>query len=226
MARKAELTKAVAYFRTSSDTNVGADKDTLQRQREAVNKFAKSAGYEVIAEYSDDGVKGADPVDQRRGFAAMLDHIAGNGVRTIIVETASRFARDLIVQETGWRMLKEAGITLIAADSPDAFLDDTPTAVMIRQILGSVSQFEKAMLVAKLKGARDRKKAATGKCGGRKSYAERSTAMVALAKKLARYPVNGHKRSLREIAAELESHGFKSESGKPFAAAAIARMIA
>jgi hypothetical protein len=37
----------------------------------------------------------------------------------------------------------------------------TPTAVMIRRILGSVSQFEKAMLVAKLKGARERKKALT-----------------------------------------------------------------
>jgi hypothetical protein len=36
---------------------------------------------------------------------------------------------------------------------------------MIRQILGSVRQFEKAMLVAKLKGARDRKKAEIGKCG-------------------------------------------------------------
>ena len=48
---------------------------------------------------------------------------------------------------------------------------------MIRQILGSVSQFEKAMLVAKLKGARDRKKAATGKCGGRKSYEERNPEM-------------------------------------------------
>src|SRR5271170_6015263 len=53
---------------------------------------------------------------------------ASNGVRTIIVETASRFARDLIVQETGWPFLRDAGITLIAADSPEAFLDDTPTA--------------------------------------------------------------------------------------------------
>ena len=78
----------------------------------------------------------------------MLKHIAGNGVRTIIVETASRFARDLITQETGWRFLRDAGIMLIAADSPDAFLDETPTAVMIRQILGSVAQFEKAMLVS------------------------------------------------------------------------------
>jgi DNA invertase Pin-like site-specific DNA recombinase len=92
------LTKAVAYFRTSSETNVGADKDTLKRQREAVTKFAKTAGYELIAEYTDDGVKGADPVDQRPGFAAMLKHIASNGVRTIVVETASRFARDLIVR--------------------------------------------------------------------------------------------------------------------------------
>src|SRR5271154_2827916 len=110
MVRK-NLAKAIAYFRTSSDTNVGADKDSLKRQREAVVKYAKTAGYEVIAEYSDDGVKGADPVDQRPGFAAMMKHIAGNSVRTIIVETASRFARDLIVQETGWRYLRDAGIT-------------------------------------------------------------------------------------------------------------------
>jgi DNA invertase Pin-like site-specific DNA recombinase len=219
------IIKAVAYFRTSSEANVGADKDTLKRQREAVSKFAKAAAYDLVAEYSDDGVKGADPVDTRPGFAAMLDHIARNGVRTVIVETASRFARDLIVQEIGWKMLKDAGITLIAADSPGAFLDDTPTAVMIRQILGSVSQFEKTMLVAKLKGARDRKKAATGKCGGRKSYAERDAAMVALAKKLHRYPVNGQKRSLREIAAELEAQGHVAASGKPFAAAAVARMV-
>jgi DNA invertase Pin-like site-specific DNA recombinase len=220
-----DLLKAIAYFRISSDTNVGENKDSLKRQRAAVAKYAKAAGYEVIAEYSDDGVKGADPVDQRPGFAAMMKHIAGNGVRTIIVETASRFARDLIVQETGWRYLRDAGITLIAADSPDAFLDDTPTAVMIRQILGSVSQFEKAMLVAKLKGARDRKRAETGKCGGRKSYKERNPEMVALARKLARYTVNGRKRSLRDVAAELEARGHVTVDGKRYTATAVSRMV-
>ncbi len=221
-----ELIKAVAYFRTSSATNVGEDKDTLKRQRDAIAKFAKRAGYEVVDEYSDDAVKGSDAVDVRPGFAAMLKRIASNGVRTILVETASRFARDLIVQETGWRFLRDAGITLIAADSPDAFLDDTPTAVMIRQILGSVSQFEKAMLVAKLRGARERKKAVTGKCGGRKSYVERSPEMVALARKLARYPANGRKRSLRDVAAELEAQGHVTKDGKRYAATAVARMVA
>jgi DNA invertase Pin-like site-specific DNA recombinase len=44
-------------------------------------------------------VSGADPVDTRPGFAAMLERSEGNGVRTIIVETVNRFARDLMVQE-------------------------------------------------------------------------------------------------------------------------------
>jgi hypothetical protein len=42
---------------------------------------------------------------------------------------------------------------------------------------------------------------------GRQSYAERNPNVVAMAKKLARYPVNGHRRSLRDVAAELESQG-------------------
>jgi DNA invertase Pin-like site-specific DNA recombinase len=206
-------------------TNVGEDRNTLKRQRAAVSAFAKAAGYRIVAEYSDDGARGADPVDQRAGFAAMLKHIAGNGVRTVLVETASRFARDLIVQETGWRFLRDAGINLIAADSPDSFLDETPTAVLIRQVLGAVSQFEKAALVAKLKAARERKKATTGKCGGRHSVGESSPQTVALAKKLARYPLNGRKRSLRDVAAELQAAGHATGAGTRYGAAAVARMI-
>ncbi len=50
--------------------------------------------------------------------------------------------------------------------------------------------------------------------------------MVVLPKKLARYPVIGQKRSLREIAAQLEAQGHVSTGGKPFAAAAaVARMV-
>jgi DNA invertase Pin-like site-specific DNA recombinase len=225
LANKA-TTKAVAYFRTSSATNVGADKDSLKRQQAAVKAFAKGAGYELVDEFYDAAVSGADPVDERPGFAAMLKRIAGNGVCVILVETANRFARDLVVQETGWRFLQGLGVTLIAVDSPDSFLDKTPTAVLIRQVLGAVAQFEKAALVAKLRAARERKKRETGKCGGRRSVAEANPATVALAKKLARYPVNRRKRSLREIAAELETAGHLTSAGTRYGAAAIARMIA
>ena len=108
-------------------------------QRAAIEAFAKRAGHNLVGEYYDQAVRGAGALDARPGFAAMLEHIAGNGVRIIIVETANRFARDLIVQETGHRMLKGKGIEIIAADSPTAFVDDTPTATFVRQVLGAVS---------------------------------------------------------------------------------------
>jgi DNA invertase Pin-like site-specific DNA recombinase len=95
--------------------------------------------------------QGRRPCPRAPGLAALLERIRGNGVRVIIVETASRFARDLIVQETGHRMLKAQGIEIIAADSPGAFVEDTPTATVVRQVLGAVAQSDKAMTVAKLR---------------------------------------------------------------------------
>jgi hypothetical protein len=53
--------------------------------------------------------------------------------RCIIVESPDRFARDLTVQLTGHDFLKSLGITLIPATSPDHFIEDTPTAVLVRQ---------------------------------------------------------------------------------------------
>ena len=70
----------------------------------------RTRGFEIVAEYYDAAVAGADPVETRPGFAAMLQRIAANGVRTIIVETANRFARDLMVQEVGYAMLRKLGI--------------------------------------------------------------------------------------------------------------------
>lgn len=219
------MRKAVAYLRTSSAANVGADKDSEKRQRAAIDTFAKRGGYEIVDSYYDEAVSGADHVTTRPGFGAMIERLAGNGVRTIIVETANRFARDLMVQEVGYAMLKSRGIELIAADKPDAFLDDTPTANLIRQVLGAVSEFEKAMIVTKLRSARDRKRATGVKVEGRKNYAELHPEVVTLAKRLHRYPVNGRRRSLRDVAAALAEQGHLTRSGKPYAAAAISKML-
>jgi DNA invertase Pin-like site-specific DNA recombinase len=216
--------KALAYYRTSSATNVEGDSE--RRQREAVTRFAKAAGFEVVEEFYDAAVSGADPVDERPGFVAMLAKISGNGVRTVLVETASRFARDLVVQEIGHRRLKSLGVDLIAVDSPQAFLDDTPTAKLVRQLLGAVAEFDKAMTVAKLRGARERKKRATGKkVEGRKSMSEARPEVVALARELRRKK-RGERLSLQAIAAELAARGHAAASGKPFSTSVVARMVA
>jgi hypothetical protein len=109
-------------------------------------------------------VSGADPVGARPGFAEMLEALLANGARTIIVESPDRFARDLMVQLAGHDMLKAKGLTLIAASAPMHFTEDTPTAILVRQVLGAVAEFEKTTTVAKLAAARRRKRLATGKC--------------------------------------------------------------
>lgn len=212
---------AVAYYRTSSATNVGADKDSMARQEEAVKSCASTRGFQIVREYYDAAVSGADELDRRPGFSEMLTYMLSNGARTIIVETASRFARDIIVQETGYRMLKARGIELVAADSPN-FVPDTPTSKLIRQILGVISEFEKGLLVDKLRGARDRKSAAAGeRIEGRKDWkALRNPVAIAAARE-----ARTRGLSLRQIAGELASRGLCADSGKVYGAQSIKRML-
>lgn len=219
---------AVAYFRTSSASNVGPDRDSERRQADAVTAYAVGR-YEIVTSFYDAAVSGADPVNTRPGFAAMLAYCEANGVSVVLVENATRFARDLMVQLVGHRMLKEKGIELVPVDMPSHFTDDTPTARLIQQVMGAISEFEKTMLVAKLKHARDAKRAATGRCEGRKPVPE---VVVKEARRLARKsPVTGKRRSLRAIAAELAALGHvyrrtKDDPGKPYEANSVRRMLA
>jgi DNA invertase Pin-like site-specific DNA recombinase len=99
--RRKERRKVVACCRISSATNVGADKDSEKRQRVAIEAFAKRAGLDIVDWFYEPAVSGADPLEVRPGFSALLDRIENNGLRTVVVEDASRFARDLLARAWG-----------------------------------------------------------------------------------------------------------------------------
>jgi DNA invertase Pin-like site-specific DNA recombinase len=207
---------ACAYYRTSSQTNVGPDKDSLKRQQDAVQTYSKAEGIEIVREFYDGAVSGADPVDTRDGFADMVRYMLGNGARTVLVENASRFARDLLVQLTGHEYLKRHGIELIPVDAPAHFTEDTPTARMVREILGSIAAFEKNSLVARLRKARER----SGRLGGNPNWTpvpveHVQAASAAKAKGL----------SLRAVSSELANQGYLSRSARPYGPESIRRMV-
>ena len=155
-------------MRTSSATNVGAEKDSERRQRSAIEAYAKRAGMVVVEWFYDPAVSGADPIEARPDFSALLDRIEGNGVCIVLIEDASRFARDLIAQELGIVVLVSRGVRVITANGDDLCDTSDPSRVMMRQIAGAFAQYEKARLVARLRRAREIK----GKMGGRKSLAQ------------------------------------------------------
>jgi DNA invertase Pin-like site-specific DNA recombinase len=225
MAGKGKRVEAVAYLRTSSAANVGADKDSDKRQRAAIDSYAKRAGFALVGEFTDAAVSGADPIETRRGFAELLDRIEGNGVRTVIVEDASRFARELVTQELGILALIRRGVRVLTAGGDDLTDSSDPSRVMMRQIAGSFAQYEKTRLVAKLRAARDRKRQVVGKCEGRKNWAEINPELVREAKRLRRRSPKGHQRSLRDVAAELAKLGFVNQRGAEFSASSIASIV-
>jgi DNA invertase Pin-like site-specific DNA recombinase len=214
---------ACAYYRTSSATDVGADKDSLKSQQDLVRACAAARNLQIVHEYYDAAASGADAdsVETRPGFTDMLAYMLGSGAGTIIVESASRLARDLVVQETGYQALMTRGIELIAADSPDSFVSDTPAAVLIRQILGAVAQFDKAMLVHKLRGARDRKSAKLGRrIEGNPNWKPVPIEAVEVAK-----AARGRGLTLRAVSTELAAAGFLSPSGKQYGPQSVQRML-
>src|ERR1017187_7503619 len=99
----------------------------------------------------------------------MFEALAANGTKLVLIDQLNRLARDLIVQETIIGDLRKRGFDLISVTEPDLLQDD-PTRILMRQIFGAIAQYEKAMIVAKRRGARQRMKAKTGRCEGRKPF--------------------------------------------------------
>src|SRR4051812_2564556 len=103
--------KAVSYIRVSGRGQL--DGDGFQRQRDAIARFAKAAGYDVVEEYRDAGVSGTKDLSDRPGLAAVLDRNESNGVQVVLVERADRLARDLMVSEVIVGQFMKAGARVL-----------------------------------------------------------------------------------------------------------------
>jgi DNA invertase Pin-like site-specific DNA recombinase len=216
---------AVGYLRTSSEVNAG-DKDSQARQKHAIEAFAAGHGLEVVGWFYDQGVSGTVPLTERPEFSRMMERLLNNGYRTILIESVSRFARDIEVQLAGHRLLKKFGIELVPVDNPQLFTDDDPQGQVkfFRTMLTAMSEMERAGIAYRLRVARDRASAKSGRrVEGRPGHPDE---VVWLAKRLHRKnPRTGRRRSLREIGRELERMGHINERGRPFHSQSVLNMV-
>ena len=77
-----------------------------------------------------------------------MEALHADGVKLVLVENLSRFARDLMVQEWILHDLTRKGWQLVSVDQPD-LCSNEPSRVLMRQMMGAFFQYEKAMIVAK-----------------------------------------------------------------------------
>lgn len=209
--------RAFAYIRVSGQSQV--DGDGPERQRAAIRRFAReNLGYthDELPEYEDEGVSGTVDALSRPGFVEMIDYIKSvtdTEPACVVVERMDRLARDLIVQEMLLRECRTRGIHVYATDQGRVDDDANPSRTLIRQIFGAIAQWEKSVIVSKLKAARQRKKQATGRCEGVKPYGQLNPG-EAVVVNLIRDMWDVF--SARKIAEFLNEQGHCTRSGKPW----------
>ena len=137
------------------------------------------------------------------------------GIRVLVFSDQSRLSRDIIVQESTFRLLSSRGYSLVSSENPESFIEDSPTSNLIRQILGSVSEFDKNSTVSKLRVSRVRKRELNrekgivtrnrnGKCEGTKRILEIHPELGSLINKLRKKGL-----SYRKISEFLkDEHGY------------------
>ena len=172
--------EVVGYYRTSSTTNVKGDSRT--RQSVSVKNYSKTKGWNVKGEFYD-VISGTTHILERKEFVEMLSYCEINSIDTILFEGSDRLSRDLLVNEYSYEYLTKLGYTLISVKNDRSFTDTSPTGILVRQILSTISSFEKNNLVEKLRVSRERKskknkelgfisRTGNGKCGGKRKLTE------------------------------------------------------
>ena len=171
----------VGYYRTSSQVNVKGDSRT--RQSVSVKNYSKSKGWNVKGEFYD-VISGTTNIMDRTEFVKMLSFCERHSIDTILFEGSDRLSRDLLVSELSYEYLtNKLGYTLISVKNDREFTEKNPTGILVRQILSTISSFEKNNLVEKLRVSRERKskknkelgiisRTGKGKCGGRKKLTD------------------------------------------------------
>ena len=204
--------ECLIYMRTSTLTNVKGD--SVKRLKSSIMKWVKSNGYSVRGEYWDDESGSKDTMD-RPEFMRMISDSERMGIRVLVFSDQSRLSRDIIVQESTFRLLSSRVYSLVSSENPESFIEDSPTPNLIRQILGSVSEFDKNSTVSKLRVSRIRKRGMNrdkgivtrtrkGKCEGSKRILEVHPELESLVSRLRKKGM-----SYRKISEFLkEEHGY------------------
>jgi DNA invertase Pin-like site-specific DNA recombinase len=208
--------KAFGYIRVSGLTQL--DGGGPDRQREAITAFCEKNGIELVTFY-EEGFTGKEL--DRPVFRKMRADLLADGVRTVIVEKLDRLARDLMVSETFIADFRKNDITLVSTMEPDLCSSD-PSRIFVRQILSAVAEYDRAMVVSRMKAGKDRVLKTGKRCGGRLPYSERPDT-VAVRDRI--YFLRRQGYNANRITEILNAENYRTIKGTPFFPAQVNRIL-
>ena len=132
-------TKVYSYLRVSGRGQITGD--GFPRQRECIQEYCLQNNCEIDKEFVENGVSGTLDAFDREALTEMFEALKNNDVKLVLVETAQRLARDLMISEILLAQFRKMGVTVISAEcGTDLSVNDNDhTKKLIRQILSAIS---------------------------------------------------------------------------------------
>jgi DNA invertase Pin-like site-specific DNA recombinase len=222
--------RALGYVRVSTVEQVSGF--GLDVQERAIRDYCRANRIHLVNVLRDEGQSGSNGLDSRVGLSDALARLERRDAETLVVYRMDRLARDFVLQETIVERLRANGTPVRSASEPDIDTDtDDPTRVLLRQLLGAVAQYERAVIRGRMVAGRRAKADAGGFIGGRAPYGfrlvggqlEPEPAEAEVVELVRRLSAGG--ASLRTIAAKLEARGVSTRNGGPWHSAVVGRLL-
>ncbi|MCR5878797.1 recombinase family protein [Phenylobacterium sp. J367] len=142
------MKRAALYVRVSTDDQ------TIENQLLVLTEVARRSGWEIVHTFSDEGVSGAKGRDKRPGYNALLNAIARREVQIVAAWSVDRLGRSLPDLVSFLSDIQAKGCDLYLHQQ--AIDTSTPSGRMLFQMLGVFAEFERALVVSRVKAAHDR----------------------------------------------------------------------
>jgi DNA invertase Pin-like site-specific DNA recombinase len=215
------MTRAFGYLRVSGKGQL--DGDGYPRQLAAIEKYAAAHDLNVVRFFEEQGVSGTTGWEDRPAWVELVAALTPQ-TKTIVIERLDRLARELGLQEYILRDLGARGIVLFSTAEPDLGSSD-PTRVLFRQIIGAVSQYDRAMIEAKLRAARERMRRRGEKCEGRYPWGSHpdKPSEVEVLELMLRWHAEGY--TFNEISIKLNEGKVSTRDSGKWYGATVSRII-
>jgi len=164
MATSDGRVRALRYVRVST-TDQAERGQGLNIQRRGIREYCRAHRLVLLEILGDEGISGTSGLQGRPGLAEALSRIENHEATVLVLYRLDRLARDLLLQETVVERLRLGGGSVISVSEPDVDSNE-PTRILIRQVLGALSQYEKTLLKARMAAGRKLKAERGGYTGG------------------------------------------------------------
>ena len=164
-------TKVVGYVRVSTDAQAKHGY-SLEEQKEEIERYCNSQGYNLLEIFSDEGISGAQANEDemtvaRDGLLDMLVYVKEMSVQYIVVLSTSRLWRSDMVRVLIHRELKKCDVDIVAIDRPQySIYTQNPNEILVNGMFELLDVYERLEVALKLKRGRIQKAKGGGYAGG------------------------------------------------------------